>query len=209
VVIGLPQRAAANAVTVRRKPWAKCQMAKKVDPTQWVNQHGDVLYRFALLRVRNPSIAEELVQETFLAALKAAHSYQEQSSERTWLIGILKHKLVDHIRQARREVSSDDIEADVHAYFNAVGGWAVPPSLSGNPVSQTEQAELRRQLADCIRALPERHARAFVLTQVDGVLANETCKILGVSATNLWVLLHRARLRLRQCLETGGFGKTV
>lgn len=184
-------------------------MTNNIDPAQWVNQHGDVLYRFALLRVRDPSSAEELVQETFLAALKATESFREKSSERTWLIGILKHKLVDHIRRTRREIPSDAIDAEVDAYFNDSGAWTVPPSLAGNPVSHTEQEEIRRRLAECMRALPERLSRAFVLTQVDGVLAAEVCKILGVTATNLWVLLHRARLRLRKCLEDGGFGKTA
>lgn len=184
-------------------------MTQKNDATHWVSEHGDALYRFALARVRDPDVAEELVQETFLAGLKSMDSYQERSSERTWLIGILKHKVVDHIRRAAREVASDDIDVEVDTYFNERGGWALPPSLAGNPVNQVEQDELAQQLSDCMQALPERLSKVFVLTQVDGVIGDEACKVLGITTTNLWVMLHRARLRLRQCLENRGFGRKV
>lgn len=176
------------------------------DARQWVPEHGDMLYRFALMRVRDASVAEDLVQETFLAALRGSRGFQGQSSERTWLIGILKHKIVDHIRQAVREVPTDDIDAEVDAYFNERGEWAVPPSVIDNPARNMEQDELRSRLTECLEGLPERLSRAFVLTQVDGLAAGETCKLLGITSTNLWVMLHRTRLRLRHCLEHKGFG---
>ncbi|HVA54572.1 MAG TPA: sigma-70 family RNA polymerase sigma factor [Gammaproteobacteria bacterium] len=176
------------------------------DARQWVPEHGDMLYRFALMRVRDASVAEDLVQETFLAALKGRQDFHGGSSERTWLVGILKHKIVDHFRQAVREVPTDDIDAEVDAYFNDRGEWAVPPSVLDNPTKNMEQEDLRGRLAECLEGLPERQSRAFVLTQVDGLAAGETCKLLGITSTNLWVMLHRARLRLRHCLEHKGFG---
>jgi RNA polymerase sigma-70 factor (ECF subfamily) len=181
--------------------------ARRIDPSHWVAAHGDVLYRFALMRVGDPSVAEELVQETFLAALRGRHGFHAQSTERTWLIGILKHKLVDYLRQSKREIPTEAIDVEVDAYFNAQGGWASPPSLLENPVNNAEQEELRAQLAECLQQLPERLSRAFVLTQVDGLVATEACKVLDVTPTNLWVMLHRSRLRLRQCLERAGFGQ--
>ncbi|MDE2140513.1 MAG: sigma-70 family RNA polymerase sigma factor [Gammaproteobacteria bacterium] len=168
---------------------------------QWVSEHGDMLYRFALMRVCDSSVAEELVQETFLAALKGWREFRGQSSERTWLVGILKHKIVDHLRYARREVPTEDIDVEVDAYFNARGGWAVPPSIVGNPGKSVEQQQLRAKLVECMQELPERLSNAFVLTQIDGLSAKETCKVLGITETNLWVMLHRARLRLQRCLQ--------
>ena len=168
-----------------------------------------MLFRFALMRVRDPSVAEELVQETFLAALKGMQGFQGQSSERTWLVGILKHRIVDHIRRAKREVLSEDIEEEVDSYFDQKGAWATPPSVLENPVTGAEQAEIRKRIAECLEGLPERLSRVFVLTQVDGVETEEACKLLDITTTNLWVLLHRSRLRLRQCLENKGFGRVT
>ena len=190
----------------RELEWGK-RFVSNADANQWVTEHGDALYRYALLRVRDPSVAEELVQETFLAALKGLQSYQGKSSEHTWLIGILKHKVVDHIRQSSREMPTREIDDEVDSYFNDRGGWNLPPSLAGNPVSEIEQEQAGRQLADCMQVLPERLSKAFVLTQVDGLIADEACKLLGITTTNLWVMLHRARMRLRQCLESNGFGR--
>lgn len=167
-----------------------------------------MLYRFALLRVRDTTVAEELVQETFLAALSGIQGFQGQSSERTWLVGILKHKIVDHLRHASREQTVEDMDVEVAAYFNERGEWAVPPSVLDNPTKNVEQDELRGRLAECLSGLPERLAQAFVLTQLDGLSAEEVCKLEGITATNLWVMLHRARLRLRHCLEKMGFGAT-
>lgn len=175
--------------------------------SRWVAEHGDVLYRFALMRIGDPAAAEDLVQETFLAALKGLSGFQGESSERTWLTGILKHKIVDHLRHAARERPSEDIDIEVDAYFNERGDWAVPPSVGENPLKNTEQQEMRKHLAGCLETLPPRLSQAFVLTQVDGLVAEEACKLLGVTTTNLWVMLHRSRLRLRQCLQKRGFGR--
>lgn len=183
------------------------ERSAQCDPQQWVAAHGDLLYRFALVRTGDAPAAEELVQETFLAALAGLDGFQGHSSERTWLIGILKHKIVDHLRQTYREVTVEEIDAEVDAYFDSQGSWALPPSKLKNPETSAEQEELRARLAKCLQHLPERLMRAFLLTQIDGLAASETCKVLGVTATNLWVMLHRARLRLRHCLEQSGFGQ--
>ncbi|MGH8127241.1 MAG: sigma-70 family RNA polymerase sigma factor, partial [Gammaproteobacteria bacterium] len=179
-----------------------------IDTSQWVNRHGDRLYRFALMRVRNVSVAEELVQETFLAGLQSQQSFKGQSSEATWLTGILKHKIMDHFRRSVRETVTEDIEAEADAWFTAKGRWATPPSLSRSPMSDIEQEELRNELVGCMGELPQRLSTAFVLTQIDGFDTGETCKVLHITPTNLWVMLHRARMRLRNCLERKGFGRS-
>jgi RNA polymerase sigma-70 factor (ECF subfamily) len=180
------------------------------DPSTWVDEHGDALFRYALLRVKDPGVAEDLVQETFLSALKGIERFRAGSSLRTWLVGILKHKIIDHYRKARPEVLSSDLaptenegermdrEAHQHHEFEA---W------SDSPAKLLENKEFMKVFVDCLDTLPENHRRAFSLREIDGVSGDEICKILGITSTNLWVILHRARGKLRGCLDANWFGK--
>lgn len=185
------------------------------DPESWVDQYGNFLYRFALSRVKDPSIAEDLVQETFLAALKAQRNFRGRSTARTWLIAILKHKIVDHIRKKVREQASDKAESlsDTSAHdpddygFNDEGGWQIHPARwAVNPTKLYEQKEFIDILYRCLGELPERQAKAFMMREIDGLSTEEICKALRISATNSWVMLYRARMWLRQCLESKWFG---
>ena len=180
------------------------------DPESWVDQYGDFLYRFSLSRTKDPSIAEELVQETFLAALKARKNFQGRSSARTWLIAILKHKIVDHIRKQVREQASDKVESIYNAaandpadtIFNDEGDWRIRPSKwSIDPMKLYEQKEFMDVLYHCLGELPKRQAEAFMMREIDGFSTEEICKVLNISATNSWVMLYRARMWLRRCLE--------
>ncbi len=179
------------------------------DPEQWVDLHGDALYRFALLRVRDVHIAEELVQETFCAALEAKKSYSGRSSERTWLIGILKHKTMDHFRRSTRERPHDDPDlqdAIEENYFDAKGRWKVQlGEWNESPEKVLERKEFWSVLHRCMDRLPSRIGQAFALREIDGTEGSEVCKMLGISSTNLWVMMHRARTQLRQCLENNWF----
>jgi RNA polymerase sigma-70 factor (ECF subfamily) len=152
-----------------------------------------------------------LVQETLLAALKARRNFQGRSTARTWLIAILKHKIVDYIRKKVREQTSGKVESLLDAAagesggagFNFRGGWKNPPAEWGvNPTEIYEQKEFMDILYQCLGQLPERQARAFMLREIDGLTTDEICKALDISATNSWVILYRARMQLRQCLET-------
>ncbi|MDF9391959.1 MULTISPECIES: sigma-70 family RNA polymerase sigma factor [Methylococcus] len=177
-------------------------------PERWLDEHGDYLFRFALLRVRDESTAEDMVQETLLAAMSAQHRCSGLSSERTWLTGILKHKVVDYLRRSWRERSLDD---DPSAYpgedfgmdelFAPDGHWDRQPAHWGNPYSALEQSQFFEVLRRCIQRLPPRLAHLFVLKEIHDMSNEEICKELEVSATNVWVMLYRARLSLRQCLE--------
>jgi len=180
------------------------------NPESWVDQYGDFLYRFTLYRVKDPSIAEDLVQETFLAALKARKNFQGRSTARTWLIGILKHKIVDHIRKRVREQTSDKVESMLNAAandpvdtsFNDEGDWRVRPSKwAVDPMKLYEQKEFMDVLYQCLGELPERQAEAFMMREIDGFSTEEICKVMNISATNSWVMLYRARMWLRRCLE--------
>ena len=180
------------------------------NPESWVDQYGDFLYHFTLSRIKDPSIAEDLVQETFLAALKARKNFQGRSTARTWLIAILKHKIVDHIRKQVREHTSDKLESmlntaandPVDSSFNDEGDWRIRPSKWAiDPMKLYEQKEFMDILYQCLGELPERQAEAFMMREIDGLSTEEICKVLNISATNSWVMLYRARMWLRRCLE--------
>ena len=179
------------------------------DPTKWVQEHGTIMYRFAITRCSDAAVAENLVQETFLAALKSLASFSGRSSERTWLLGILKHKLMDHYRKQVRERAVGDLEElpdDGTQMFDDSGKWTRRPSDWGNsPESALESRDFRDILSECLAALPPKQASVFRLREMDDLDTDEICKELALSETNLWVLMHRARARLRQCLEKKWF----
>ncbi len=179
------------------------------DPQTWLDEHGDSLYRFALLRVRDRTTAEDLVQETLLAAWRARDRFAGQSSERTWLIAILKNKIVDHFRRQAHESAlpdSDDPDALIDSLFERNGHWQTVNPAWMHPDSALEQSRFWAVFQECLKGLPARQADAFALTEMDGLATDELCKVLEVTTSNAWVLLHRARLRLRECLEQQWFG---
>jgi RNA polymerase sigma-70 factor (ECF subfamily) len=180
------------------------------DPNTWLDQHGDALYRFALVRVRDSAVAEDLVQDTLLAALRAHERFAGQSSELTWLIAILKNKIVDHYRRHVREAplpDSEDPDGLIDALFKKSNDhWLTVPAAWQDPDMSLENSQFWQAFTDCLQGLPARQAQAFTLTELDGLGTDELCKVLGVTSSNVWVLLHRARLRLRECLEHGWFG---
>lgn len=180
------------------------------NPESWVDEYGDFLYRFALSRVKDPSVAEDLVQETFLAALRAYENFKGHSAGRTWLIAILKHKIVDYIRKKIREPSTDKIEALTGLAdpdFNDHGEWQIRPfKWAINPDKIYEQKEFLDVLYRCLAELPERLAEAFILREMDGLSTAEICKVLDITATNSWVMLYRARMSLRRCIENKWLG---
>lgn len=179
------------------------------DPTAWLAEHGDVLFRYALAHTHNRAAAEDAVQETLLAALSAYQTFRGGSTERTWLIGILRHKVIDHARKAAREPRSQDPQAGgdpATDEFTPSGKWrAGPRSWGGNPHEAFEKQEFWDVFEKCLGRLPPRTATAYTLREMDELPTEEICELLESSATNLWTLLHRARLWLRKCLEMNWF----
>jgi len=180
------------------------------DPALWVDEHADALYRFALLRVNDPQVAEDLVQDTFVSALRAVDRYRGQASVRTWLIGILKHKVVDHFRKDKREITASDLghesEESGQEYFDEKGRWKDPPrAWDVTPESLLEDKEFRHAFTNCLDDLSPSFRDAFTMKEIDGMKGEEICKVLGITATNLWVILHRSRTKLRKCLEVTWF----
>lgn len=181
----------------------------ELEPGRWVERHGDAMYRYAVARLKDRGAAESAVQEAFLAGLEGLDRFAGRSSERTWLMGILKHKIVDRFRHGARQVEVEDLEALTdqaeQEAFDERGRWRAAPLTWRAPDASLEAAQLWEVLERCLENLPPRLARAFSLREIEGLSTAEICKIMGITATNLGVMLHRARTQLRHCLELGWF----
>ena len=167
------------------------------------------LMRFAHAQLRNEAWAEDAVSETVLAALAKPQAFAGQSQLKTWLVGILKHKLVDQIRRHSREVSAttDDDNEDIDALlFNEGGDWREAPAEWGDPEAACGRREFFEVLEVCVEQLPGVQGRIFMMREWLELDTPEICKELGITTTNAWVLLHRARLRLQMCLQERWFG---
>ena len=194
-----------------------------IDPERWVEEHGDYLFKFAVVRLRDATKAEDMVQETFLAALKGRQNFAGRSAEKSWLVGILKNKICDHFRKASRETSFTDLEFYSDEESDKFipdglfkGGWIHdagrelgPMEWSSDPGASLDSSAFWKTFHDCSSKMPKNVAAVFTMREVDGVESKEICRTLNISESNLWVMLHRARMALRRCLETNWFGKQV
>jgi RNA polymerase sigma-70 factor (ECF subfamily) len=183
------------------------------DPSRWLAAHGDAMFRFARMRLFNDADAEDAVQETLLAAIRSAAGFRGDSSERTWLVGILRHKVFDLARKrAREQAWRRTMEAELapspgddKAGRSRQGAASFPHAAWPGPTGETEQVELRRALAEAIAALPPAMRQAFCLREIDELPTDRVCELLELSKTNLWTLIHRAKVRLRADLDRRWF----
>ena len=181
---------------------------QEIDSNQWVDRYGDLMYRYTLVRVKDQDAAQEIVQVTFLAALQATPSYAGRSSEKSWLFGILKHKILDHFREIKKgrlfDLSPED-DPDPCGY-DALGNWQnMPRDWRLDPEKSAQNQELTEKLMLCLDDLSDKFRQIFVLKELDGVSTEEICNEFNIKPTNLWVILHRARNQLRNCLEINWF----
>ena len=171
-----------------------------------------ILLKLAMLQLRNPSWAEDVVSETLIAALEGVRTFEARAQLRTWVVGILKHKIVDHLRRSSREVS---IEANQDAgpagsledLYNEAGSRLATPLEWSNPEQALTQQQFMDTLQRCIADLPQAQGRAFMMREWLGYDTDEICRTLGITANHCNVLLFRARMRLRECIESQWIGK--
>jgi RNA polymerase sigma-70 factor (ECF subfamily) len=185
-----------------------------VDNFDWLTEHGDYLYRFALARLRDPSQAEDVVQETLLAAIQSSN-FSGLSAPRTWLTGILKHKIIDLMRKQIKEPSQEYVDefqqgtiddADMDDFFTEKGAWSDKPQLWTKPDGQLEQKQFFETLQSCMDKLPKKLVAIFTLRDIEEEDNEKICKDLEITPTNAWVMLYRARMSLRKCLEFNWMG---
>jgi RNA polymerase sigma-70 factor (ECF subfamily) len=170
------------------------------------------LLRYARLQLRNDAWAEDAVSETLLAALERPQSFAGRSQLSTWLVGILKHKVIDQLRRrSREEPLSWEVDADREETleFKPDGHFLHPPADWGNPDAALQETQFIRVMEACVEQLPPQMGRVFLMREWLELESEEICKELSITATNLWVVLHRARLRLRACLEIKWFQPTT
>ena len=169
------------------------------------------LLRYASLQLRDAAAAEDAVQEALVAALAGEASFAGRANLRTWLTGILKHKIVDAIRRQAREpvvsAEADEAVGDIDELFTERGHWNERPAAWGNPDGALEQSQFFRALELCLARLPGRTAQAFMMREHLGLETREICKELDITPTHCWVMLYRARMALRECLQQTWFGK--
>jgi len=184
----------------------------RLDPSKWLDSHGDYLYRYALVRVRDAFVAEDLLQETLLAGVGGHQAHAGRSSERTWLVGIMKHKVIDHFRRVARNAPFQLNAAGDNECFEESGPWRGHWREDRAPNGWTiaarqcfESAEFWETFDRCLSQLPQQMSIAFTLREIDGLTSTEICEILNVTPNNLGVLLHRSRSKLRELLEANWF----
>lgn len=181
-------------------------------PDQWVDMYGNYMYRYALSRVADTETAQDLVQEALVAAIKAFERFQGRSSIKTWLIAILKRKIVDHYRRRSSQQTTDDVDSvaiNIDQMFDDTGHWKIKPNeWTVNPGSAFEQHEFMDVLYRCLSQLPPRLSEIFMLREFEEMSTDDICRQLSITESNSWVMLYRARMQLRSCLEDNWLNET-
>lgn len=182
------------------------------NPEKWVDQFADEFFRFAMYRVKNREVAEDLVQETFLSGLKSQENFRRDCPEKSWLYNILRNKIIDHFRKKTNQeiiksstVTETDDDQFYGNFFKNDGHWdsnVAPQNWNVAADKLLEREEFMQFLMLCMSLLPETWAKVFSLKNIDDFSTKEICKELDITPSNLWTIIHRAKLQLRGCLET-------
>ena len=176
-----------------------------LNPDQWITQYADVLYSYTLPRVNDSALAEDIVQETFLSAWKARDSFKGEASEKSWLFTICKNKIIDYYRKKARDIvqpMSETVPND--RFFDEAEHWTQedkPLDWGIDYQQKIDNKEFYKVLDGCKKKLQEIQQAVFSMKYLEELDSVEICKALGITSSNYWVLIHRAKLQLRSCLE--------
>ncbi|MGE5943556.1 MAG: sigma-70 family RNA polymerase sigma factor [Flavobacteriales bacterium] len=179
----------------------------EINPSKWIDLYSDYLFNYTITRVNDRDMAQDLVQDTFLAGLKSMKNFKGEASERTWLISILKRKIIDHYRK----INSNKGKAEVRITYSddeSEGDWL--EERVADPFDKTaedlmQNSELGDAIFECLSKLPEKQAQVFRMKTIEGYETEDICKELNINASNLWVIIHRARTAMASCLEENWF----
>ena len=175
-----------------------------IDPNKWIDQYSDYLFNYTITRVNDRAIAQDLVQDTFFAGLKSMKNFKGEASERTWLISILKRKIIDHYRKINSKKGQAEVKMNFNYDGENEGDWLeerVADPFDKTAEDTIENSELGIAIHDCIGKLPEKQAQVFKMKTLLGYETEAICNELDITASNLWVIIHRARTALASCLE--------
>jgi RNA polymerase sigma-70 factor (TIGR02943 family) len=179
-----------------------------LNPTKWIDNYSDYLFRYTFIRVNNHEVSKDLVQETFFSGLKSAKNFEGKATERTWLISILKRKIIDHYRKINSKKGQAEVRMNFYNDGENEGDWIeerVPQSWGNEVEKKIENKELQHQIDLCVDKLPKKYAMVFRMKTIQEIDTQVICKELDISSSNLWVIIHRARMQLRKCLEDNWF----
>lgn len=181
-----------------------------LNPDKWIDLYADYLFNYTIVRVNKNEIAKDLVQETFLAGLKAMKNFEGKASERTWLIAILKRKIIDYYRKINSNKGKAEVRMNFYNDGENQGEWIeerAPQTWGSDSDKGIETEELGDALNKCIHKLPEKYGMVFKMKTIQDFETEEICKELDITPSNLWVIIHRARTQLRRCMEDNWFIK--
>ncbi|WP_417290237.1 sigma-70 family RNA polymerase sigma factor [Corallibacter sp.] len=179
----------------------------ELNPNTWIDRYSDYLFNYTISRVNDREMAKDLVQDTFFAALKSMKNFKGDASERTWLIAILKRKIIDYYRK----INSKKGQAEVRISYNSdedEGDWLeerVADPFDKTAEDALENDELGDAIFNCLDKLPEKQATVFRMKTIEGLETETICNELNITASNLWVIVHRARSAMADCMEKNWF----
>ncbi len=179
----------------------------QINPNNWIDLYSDYLYNYTITRVSDKEIAQDLVQDTFLAGLKSMKNFKGEASERTWLISILKRKIIDHYRK----INSNKGKAEVRINYKddeTEGDWLeerVADPFDKTAEDSMQNNELGNAIQNCLSKLPTKQAEVFKMKTIQGFETEAICNELNITASNLWVIIHRARTAMADCLKENWF----
>lgn len=175
-----------------------------LNPNHWIDKYSDYLFNYTISRVNDPEIAKDLVQETFFAGIKSMKNFKGEANERTWLISILKRKIIDHYRKINSKKGKAEVRMNYSNDSENEGDWL--EERVADPFKQTADKDLENQelgitIHDCLEKLPEKQATIFKMKTIQNYDTEAICNEFGITASNLWVIIHRARTAMVDCLE--------
>ncbi|TWO31784.1 sigma-70 family RNA polymerase sigma factor [Seonamhaeicola sediminis] len=179
----------------------------EINPNKWIDLYSDYLYNYTIARISDREVAQDLVQDTFLAGLKSMKNFKGEASERTWLISILKRKIIDHYRK----INSNKGKAEVRINYRdeeTEGDWLeerVADPFDKTAEDTMQNSELGDAIYNCLSKLPEKQADVFKMKTIQGIETEVICNELNITASNLWVIIHRARTAMADCLKENWF----
>jgi RNA polymerase sigma-70 factor (TIGR02943 family) len=179
-----------------------------IDPNKWISLYSDYLFNFTISRVNDRDLAKDLVQDTFFAGLKSMKNFKGEASERTWLISILKRKIIDYYRKINSNKGKAEVRMSYNSDSETEGDWLeerVADPFDKTAEDTLENEELGDAIYNCLSKLPEKQAEVFRKKTIEGLDTESICNELNITASNLWVIIHRARTAMAACMEKNWF----